>query len=158
MSHISTGKVLITDLSSLAKVCQTLGLELRRDQKTYRTYAGRTSSCEHAIVHGTAKDAYQIGLLPARFDKKSQSVVACRPDEKKDGWMLGYDAWAGGKGMMDVVGKNCDVLMQSYGVAAARAKASQLGWGVQEVKQQDGSVRLVLTPAESQAQQQVANW
>ncbi len=128
MSHITTINVKVTDLAALSKVCTELGLELRQDQHTYRSYAGRTLPCAAAIVAPNNQHAYEIGIV-----------------QDGDHYAVNYDGWAGGRGMMEKVGERCGKLMQGYSLEVAKKQARKLGWQWKEVRQEDGSVQLHCT-------------
>lgn len=154
MSHISNIQTLILDLDGFEAACRERGLELKRGQKQHRTYGGQLTPCEHAVIDPNNSDAYELGLIRARFDEKRKQIVA---DPKGPGWMIAYDNWAGGKGMMEKVGDRCGGLLQNYGVQAAKRKAKKLGWQVKEAVQADGSIRLTCTPKPQFGQQAAAS-
>ena len=88
MSHISKVKTRIDDLDALEEACLELGLELRRDQKTYATYAGMKHACEAAIVLPENARAYEIGVVKVQGTDGQE-------------YELAFDDWTGGRGMMD---------------------------------------------------------
>jgi len=148
MSHVTLIDLFITDLDSLEKACERLGLELVRGQKTFKWYGqwvgdykGRDAAyrqgvdtkdygkCEHAIrVKGNAR-AYEIGLV-ARTDGKP-------------GYRLVWDNWAGGHGLCATVqypGKaqkpNADKLKDWYAAEVARKQMARKGFRVKTVQQE----------------------
>ena len=145
MSHISTCKLMVSDLDAFDAACRSLGLDFKRGQKSHRTYAGAQNDCEHAVtLHGCE---YELGLVRATYDEASGEL---KQDANGSAFMVNYDSWAGGDGMMDVVGKDCNKLLQAYGVEAAKAKARQLGMAVKVQTLQDGSVKLTCTCPDQQ--------
>lgn len=129
MSHLTTIDIEVKDLNALATACQSLGLVLRRDQKTFRTYAGARTSCEAAIVDTKNARAYEIGVV-----------------RTNDRLVLQYDGWNNGDGMQDIVGNNCSRLVQEYARAVTLRTARQQGMRVSETRMADGSIRLKLQP------------
>jgi len=150
MSHVATIDLFITDLDSLAKACERLGLELVRGQKTYRWYGESVGDyraadavkapdghCEHAIrVKGNSR-AYEIGLV-----KRSDG---------KAGYQLVWDHWAGGHGLCEKVmyaekGKrqkpNADKLKDWYAAEVAQKQMRRQGFRV-NATQQGGKVRVL---------------
>ena len=104
MSHISTIKTEITDMESLAKACHDCGLILQPNQKTFKAYVGTQRPCEHAIVHATLPDAYQVGLKREGVNGSGQPV-----------YELLMDHWRGGKGMTEALGgTNACKLLSRY--------------------------------------------
>jgi hypothetical protein len=154
MSHVTTIDLFITDLDSLAKACERLGLELVKGQKTFKwfgqwvgDYRGQDAAynqgvdvkdygkCDHAIrVKGNAR-AYEIGLVK-RADGKA-------------GWQLIWDNWAGGHGLCAKVqyeGKqkkpNADKLKDWYAAEVAQKQMRRQGFRV-TAKQQTGKVQVL---------------
>ncbi len=142
MSHVAAIDVEITDLGALGAACRRLGLELVRDQRSYKWY-GRSvgdtpipegftvqdlGRCDHAIrVPGDAR-AYEIGVVRAR--------------NGSPGYVLMLDEWANGLGLLDKCGKGCAALKQAYATEVTLAQARREGFQVNELPQPDGSVRL----------------
>lgn len=135
MSHISTLAVRITNADALAQACRELGVELRRDQHTFKTYAGQQSRCDMAIVDPTGRAKYEIGLV----------AVEAKGD-KPAGWDMKVDHWASGGGLYEKLGDKFSTLLQHYGIAAAEHKASADGWQSYRETLPDGSIRLICEP------------
>jgi len=131
MSHISTVKTAITDLDALEQACKELGLELRREQKTYRTYNKQQNACDAAIVIPGDERAYEIGLVLGK-DGKTYEV--------------NFDSWNGGKGMVERSGKGCSKIMVEYGRAKTKSIAQSKGWSYREERLQDGRIRCYCEP------------
>jgi hypothetical protein len=142
MSHIAQVDLHIKDLSALEKACAQLGLELVREQKTYKWYgrvvgdyplpegfqAHELGQCEHAIRIPGNSGAYEIGVVARR--------------DGKPGYLLLWDFWHGGFGLEERVGAECKKLRQSYAVQVATKQARGQGFRVQQHVGQDGKVRL----------------
>jgi hypothetical protein len=145
MSHVATVDVEIKDLDALAEACKRIGLEFVSGQQTYRWYgmsvgdyplpAGFTADelgkCEHAIRIPGSETAYEIG-------------VVCRRDGRA-GHTLMWDFWAGGKGLEALAGKDCRNLKREYAAVVAKRQAQRSGFQVNEQRQPDGSIRMVLS-------------
>lgn len=117
MSHVVAIEALITDLDALEAACAELGLELVRNQKSYKWYgtsvgdfplptgftAADLGKCEHAIrVKGTT-GGYEIGVAKRR--------------DGQPGYTLIYDFWGPGKALQDRAGDKCSRLVQEYTAA-----------------------------------------
>lgn len=136
MSHITTAEVQVSDIDSFDAACKALGLELRRDQKTFRNYGGRKTPCDMAIVWAGNKEAYEAGLVK-------------RPDGKYEVQCDNFDAYTASSkalSLNSVIGNNAGLLLQRYGLNVARKAAAKQGMSVREVKQTDGSIKLVCEP------------
>jgi hypothetical protein len=147
MSHVATIDLHITDLDSLAKACERLGLELVRGQTTYKWYGvsvgdyraldavkAPDGKCEHAIrVKGNPR-AYEIGLVK-RTDGKA-------------GWQLVWDHWAGGHGLCAKVQygpsrkPNADKLKDWYAAEVAQKQMRRQGFRV-NARQLDRKVQVL---------------
>ncbi len=139
MSHVSDFQLEINDLDALEIACKELGLELARGQKTYKWY-GRSvgdypvpagfdvsdlGKCEHAIRIPGNSTAYEIGVVPSRTGK---------------GYTLIWDFYSGGMGLQAKVGKDGDLLKQSYNVQHAVRHWQKKGFRVTTTKQANGHV------------------
>jgi hypothetical protein len=131
LSHISRLAVKITDCDALARACQELGVELRREQRTFRTFGGNTDKCEMAIVDPQNKQAYEIGLVPLKDGTGYEVLV---------------DHWGAGGGLYAKLGEQFGLLRQRYGICAAESRAQKDGWNSWRQQQPDGSIRLVCEP------------
>jgi hypothetical protein len=131
MSHITTLSVKVTCIDALAQACQELGVELRREQRHFTTFAGQQNRCDMAIVDPHNQKAYEIGLVAAKDGK---------------GWEVHIDDFMGGQGLFAKVGPRAGLLLQRYGIAAAERKASADGWQSRRESLPDGSIRLVCEP------------
>lgn len=144
MSHLTKVKVQVRDLEVLKKVCAELGLEFKKDQKTYKwfgTFVGDSplpagmkvedlGQCDHAISVKGNKAAYEVGLR-----------------KQKDGsYQLAFDFWSGGCGLEKIVGKNCSTLMSAYSQAVAKKSLTKAGYIFSGTKKlSDGTTEMVFT-------------
>lgn len=151
MSHITKINLLIKDLDSLGKACDKLGLELVRDQKTFKWFghfvgdsrppkemaeqgytAERYGTCDHAVRVKGNKLAYEIGVVK-------------RSDGK--GYMLAWDSWAGGHGLLAATGytardQGATKLRDWYAAEVSRKQMSRQGFRVKTI-QQDRKVQVL---------------
>jgi len=136
MSHVVVVEVQIKDLDVLAAVCEKLGLEFRKNQKTFKWYGrymgdyplpkGFTKEdlgkCDHAIGVPDKPEAYEVGV--------------CKHKDDKEGYQLLWDFWQGGFGLEAKVGKNCENLIGEYTKEVAKKEVTQLamseGWTMNE--------------------------
>ena len=119
MSHLAKIELEVTDLESLSRACQCLGLSLVQGKTTFKWYNG-DGSCHHAIeVPGAG---YEIGLIL-----------------KEGKYELQTDYWD--KGIEAAIGKNGGMLKQRYAVERTRAEARKKGYRVIE-KQTENGIRL----------------
>ncbi|MCG8684056.1 MAG: DUF1257 domain-containing protein [Desulfobacterales bacterium] len=119
MSHISKIELEVTDLESLSKACQHLGINLVRDKKTYRWYGGE-GECDHAITIPGA--GFEIGLV----------LTKGRYDLLTDFFDTTIET---------AIGKEGGLLKQRYAVERTKAEAKRKGYRVVE-RQTDRGVRL----------------
>lgn len=133
MSHVTIVSVQFKDLEVLKEICQSLGLEFRQDQKSYRWYGRHVGDfplpegftrqdlgkCDHAIGVSGNPNAYEVGLV-----------------RRGDAFIPVWDFWNGGYGLVEKVGEGCDKLVNAYAKAVARRHAQQFaranGWTVTE--------------------------
>lgn len=153
MSHVATIETEIHDLDALAAACESLGLELVRNQKVYNWFgrsvgdyplpvgftAAELGTCDHAIrIKGTSLNGkidrtqpYEIGLALRR--------------DGKSGYTMLWDTYHGGHGLVEKVGgEKAEKLIQGYGVEVAIRAAKRQGFRV--IKQRvlsDGRVEVV---------------
>jgi hypothetical protein len=143
MSHLVDGDCSITNLDALDAACGKLGLELIRNQATYKWF-GRfvgdsplppglkiedLGKCEHAIrIKGAPADAYEIGLVRRR--------------DGQPGWTLAFDSWGHhGRALEKVAGKGLRTLMIQHHVATAEQIYGN-EWIMEPLEQPDGRVRV----------------
>lgn len=112
MSHVATIEVIIKDqeLEALGAAVKELGLELVRDQKTFKSYQSGLM-CDHAIRVPGNPDAYEIGVVK-------------RDDGK--GYELKWDTYGGGRYLLEKVGTGAQKIKQGYATQVA-IKAARAG-------------------------------
>jgi len=133
MSHVTVIKVEFKDLDCIKAACEKLGLVFKENQQTYKWYgrhvgdyalpAGFTKAdlgkCSHAIGVKGSHTAYEVGLV-----------------KQGDHYIPMFDFWAGGYGLMDKVGKDCQKLIATYSkevaLKAARTFAKKEGYTLTE--------------------------
>ena len=131
MSHVADVDLEIKDLDSLESACKELGLELVRDQKTYKwwgTHVGDyplpkgftkndMGKCEHAVRIPGNSEAYEIGI--------------CKRRDGRPGFTPLWDFFGShGKSMMNVIGKEGEKLKQEYAAQVATKHARKKGFTV----------------------------
>lgn len=117
MSHVATVETVIMDLNALKKAAEECGLVMNFDQTTFKWYGAWVND-----YHGNDA-AYKHGIKPKDYGKCLHAIsvpnkpgayeigVVARDD---GGYLLLWDFFAGGYGLMDHVGKDCTKLLQSY--------------------------------------------
>lgn len=140
MSHMVEMEVALPSLDLLGKAATACGMELVKGQKTHRWYgrwvgdypmpAGFTKEdlgkCDHAIrVKGANAQTYEVGVVRRRDGR---------------GWTLMYDFWQGGHGLEAKAGKNCQHLLQNYGLEAIKKSFVSKGYKLGPVKMVDGKL------------------
>lgn len=151
MSHIATVDLEVHDLDALAEAAARVGLELVYGQETYRWYGTNVSNyplptgfttadlgkCEHAI-------RIPPGDVPAGGMRPYEIGIARRRDGEP-GYLLLWDYWAGGYGLQERAGPNCEFLSREYAGITATREAMQHGFMLgDEQRFEDGSIRLEL--------------
>lgn len=147
MSHVAVVKVEINDLNSLEKACENLGLELRRDQKTFKWFGRWVNDyhaqdaayrqidpktfgkCEHAIGVKGNKNAYEIGVLKNKTGR---------------GYTMIYDNWQGGYGLEKAAGRGLTQLASAYTQEVTKKHMLMQGYTYGGAKtKQDGTIEMV---------------
>ena len=140
MSHVTAVDIQITDLEALARAADALGLELVRDQKTFKWYGTHVGDyplpagfkkedmgrCAHALRVRDNAGAYEVGVVERR--------------DGKPGFQLLWDFWAGGRGLQAKVGQDCSKLRAEYGAQVAIRQANKLGYRHNLTRRADGQV------------------
>lgn len=116
MSHIAKIELEIKEkeLDCLAAAVKELGLELVRDQKTFKSYQSGLK-CEHAIRVPGNRDAYEIGV--------------CKRTDGP-GYELKWDTYGGGRYLLERVGEGAQKLRQGYAKAVALKTVTRQGFRV----------------------------
>lgn len=137
MSHVSTVEIIIQDLDALEKACKLAGAELMRGQTTHKWFGKWVNDydasdaaykhgikpedygkCEHAIRVNGNSEAYEVGLVK---------------NPNGPGWVLVYDSWAGGKGLMKVIGEDAGNLRREYALAVGMREMARKGFRTERV-------------------------
>jgi hypothetical protein len=142
MSHVSTLAIQVSDVDAFEAACRECGVELRREQKTFKTYGGTRNPCDMAVVDVSNPNAYEIGLVrtaDGRYEVKT-------------------DEWGRSGGLKEKVGENAGRLLQHYGISAAKRVAQKQGMHVHEQRLPDGRIRLVCEPRQQQATASAGGW
>lgn len=127
MSHVVNLSVCINSLDALEAAAKSIGLELVRDQTSYRWFgrsvgdypipegftAADMGKCEHALRIPGRPGAYEIGVVRRR--------------DGKPGYLLQWDFWNGGYGLEKVAGKDCRNLTTAYNKEVIRRRALAQG-------------------------------
>lgn len=129
MSHITSIEIQVSDLTAFEKACREVGVELRREQKTFKSFGGNRVACDMAVAIPGNRDAYEAGLVRNADGKYTVQV----------------DNWSGGQGLNEKIGHNAGKLLQRYGINAATSQALKQGMSVREEVLANGQVRLVCT-------------
>lgn len=126
MSHNITMKgVRFTDLDLLGNIVANLSqgaANLVRDQKTFRTYAGQSTTCDHCIKMPGKHD---IGLVA---DKEGGYTLKFDPYNMSPIFSAGHER----------IGK----LVQEYALQNAEIAAAQNGWQTERKQGANNSVVL----------------
>ena len=122
MSHFTTIKTQIKDITALELACQELGLTVQHNAEA-RGYYTNTLKAPHVIK---LKGPYDI-------------AVNQQPDQT---FGLTTDWYA--EHVEKEVGKDYAKLLQLYGVHKASIEARKKGYSVQRQSQSNGSIKLIL--------------
>jgi hypothetical protein len=172
MSHIAKVDVEITNLDALETACKAIGLELVRGQQTYRWFGESDEDaplpdgftvedlghCEHAIrIPGDYRcKGVRLGRDLEYVGYAAYEIGVVKRRDGRPGYLLLWDHWAGGCGLMDFVGGRFDSgqfehdgrmpkLKQAYARAAALRVAQAQGFRVREEVSANGGIRMFLT-------------
>jgi len=149
MSHVALVEITITDLDALQKACAACGLEFRKDQKTYRWF-GKWVSDYHAkdaaYLHGINPKDYGkcIHAIGVPDNKQAYEIGVCS-NPKGAGYVLIWDFWNGGYGLLAIAGENCDKLFQAYTKEVTVKKLKNKGYSLTKTNVYDnGEIELEL--------------
>jgi hypothetical protein len=138
MSHITKIKLIIKDLDSADKTARRLGLELVRNQKTFRGYT--VGRCDHVLRVVGSPNAYEIGLVKRQdgkgydlaWDADMGQYAPALPLYEK----VGYDKIQYGKTA------SAAKLLDWYAAEVARKQMAKQGFMVRTV-QRDRKVQVL---------------
>jgi len=142
MSHVVNIELEIKDLKSLKEAAEMLGLEFRENQKTYRWYGHHVGDyplpkgftkfdmghCDHALSIPGNPNAYEVGV--------------CKRRDGVEGWLLQFDFYAGGNGLISKIGKDAGKLCDEYAAAVAKRKLKAKGFMVKRTVTSTGKIIL----------------
>jgi hypothetical protein len=149
MSHVVSTKCKILDLLALQEAAESIGLEFRAGQTSYRWYghsvgdyplpAGFSEKdlgkCVHALHVKGNNTAYEIGIVKSKVH---------------EGYELVYDFWNQGHGLLPVVGTDAYKLTQAYYKITA-LKTVPLGCPYVESKMDNGEIVIEVDVPEEEA-------
>jgi hypothetical protein len=87
-------------------------LEFVENQQKFLYYSGQYGNCDHVIRVVGKPEAYQIGVI----------------DNKDGTYGFRWDSYNGGKGLVEVVGKDAVRLKQEYNAQVGMAEARRKGF------------------------------
>lgn len=155
MSHVTDIRCKIKDLNLLAEACDKLGLEFRRDKKTFNWWGrsvgdyndksfnvAEAGRCDHAIAikgspwldEADKSEPYEVGVVENKDDPGT--------------YTLRFDFFGGGNGLIELTGDKCANLLKRYKVEVAKSEAvayTPQGWEITEQQQPNGDVQISLT-------------
>jgi hypothetical protein len=163
MSHIAQIELEIRDLDALAAACETLGLELVRNQKTYRCWG---TGKNMGVLESQEQSSLQRGqgkLMPTGFaladmgkcdhairvknsDQHTYEIGLAARRDGRSGYLMLWDAGmqAAARLVKNVGGEKAELLCQGYAVEVAMRIAKRQGFRVvkKEVRS-DGSIAII---------------
>lgn len=144
MSHVSEIKVEITSLDALERAAAKIGCELVRDKTEYKWFGFSVGDyplptgfskedlgkCEHVIkLRHPTRDSYEVGVVTRR--------------DGKPGYVLHFDHWNGGYGLVDAIGKDACDLVDRYAAEIAIDAALASGMTLMGENMVDGKIELL---------------
>ena len=123
MSHISKIELEVKDLNTLSYACNRLGLQMVKEQKSFRWYGQKAGTCDHLIRVPDAE--YEIGIV------RSNGLYELQCDY--------FDRNIG-----KYIGENGGLLKQAYAIEKTKIEARLKGYSVIEKKIETG-IRLHVT-------------
>lgn len=152
MSHVTEVKLRVRDLDALDEACEALGLELRRDRRTFAwwgTFVGDSRSYGEMLPKDMGKCEHAIRIKGDQPKDGPQGPweIAVLPAKDGDGFKLFYDNFgAAGRRLTDAVGPDVCKLRQEYATAVSSAKAKRTlgpkGFRITRENLATGQVRL----------------
>jgi hypothetical protein len=151
MSHVATIDIRVQEdcLDALAKACETLGLELMRNQKTYRWY-GRWVQDYHA-----ANAAYKNGIKPEDYGHCEHAIrikgdttnyeIGLMKAKDGNGYQLVWDFWGSGQKITAMMGGQAGGRLKAqYAKEVTIQQAKNNGFTVTEGVDQYGNIEITL--------------
>jgi hypothetical protein len=138
MSHVCEIDLHITDLAALSRAAIALGMDLKVGQSTYRWYgrhvgdyplpagfkASELGKCEHALTIPGNGHAYEVGIV--------------RRKDRKPGYTLLWDFYAGGYGLQAKIGEDAVHLRDRYAAEVSAAEMRKKGFMANIIKTETG--------------------
>ena len=132
MSHIAEVELELKDMAALAKAADACGMELVRDAKQFRYYAGQNAPCIHKLrLKDAGANDFEIGL---RYTDGTQTTVSPFIDT------YGH----AGQKLVKATGEGMVKLKQRYAAEVASADLRRKGYSV-KVTEADGRLRVRAT-------------
>jgi hypothetical protein len=146
MSHVSKMDLRVMDLAALRMAAQALGLEMV-EQDRYRWFGTFVGDSALDIPEGFTKadlgHCKYVLRIPGR--KQAYEVGVAEAKDGQGGYVLLWDYWQGGYGLMDHIGQKGGRLKQEYSIARTVKKAESRGQKVtRTVNKQTGKPMLVV--------------
>lgn len=114
MSHIVKIKFKVEDLDCLEKAAESLGMEMVRNQDTFKSY--NVWACEHLLRVKGNPHAYEVGII----------------SNKEGSYDLIHDPFMGGHGTVQIIGEEAYNLKQRYTIETGRKQYEGMGFRVWE--------------------------
>jgi hypothetical protein len=142
MSHVATIDIEVKDLDALADAAKRLGGELVRGQTSYKWWGSHVG--DYPMPDGFTEDDLGTCEHALRFPDAAYEVGVVRRRDGRPGYTLLWD-FIDGRLKKLMGGETAVNLKREYATTVATRQAVRSGFRVNETRQQDGSVRLVLS-------------
>lgn len=153
MSHVARIDVQVTNLDDLRTACAELGLEFVEGQQTYEWF-GQTNLEEsplpegfHAEDLGRCEHAIRLNTSArlAAWNEHEHAPYEIGVSKRRDGqpgWVLMWDYFQGGYGLMNVIGQRGGLLKQAIGIAATIRTMKAQGYRLERKTLPNGTIRV----------------
>lgn len=150
MSHVVTIKTRFKDLHALQRACDKLGLSLDIAKTNWKWYGKWMKD------YNNTDAAYKNGIHPSRYGKADSGVISVKGNDQAyevglyqtdEGIVPVWDNWSGGRGLLDVIGKQGEKLMQAYSKEVVLDQANNLlmqGWNISEQVLENGDLQIII--------------
>ena len=145
MSHICTLKVELRDLAAIKAACQRMGWQLRQGQATFRWYGRYIGD-----YPDFEKRLRSLGINPADYGKCTHAIRVPGADyeiglvQQGNKFVPLWDNYRPG-GLQALTADNGMAgFYQAYVLEKSKLEARRKGLPTREVKQKDGSIKLVI--------------
>lgn len=136
MSHVTTCEVQIKDLAALEAAADKLGLDFVPDQKKYLWWGQFVGDYQDELIAKLGIDPKDFGkcehVLRPRQPKNAYEVGVVR-NPKGEGYILMYDFYGGGGGLMKLIstdGKTPNRLVQGYAAEVSERQLRKAGYRI----------------------------